>query len=245
VLARLYHAHHLSYTEDIPFWLDLAAQQGGPLLELGCGTGRVAMPLAQAGLIVYGLDRDAQMLALLRQLLPLELSPRVHLFQADLTAFTLSASFPLILLPCNTFSTFDGSERQAALGCVCRHLAPGGVFAASLPNPVVLAQLPREVEEEVEQVIYLTGNPHPVQVSSHWERKQDGFTLYWHYDTLSPDGGVARQTLQTRHSLDRLAAYQADLQAAGFTEIIAYGDFDRSPYTRRSPNLILCARRAG
>ena len=49
MLPSVYHAHHNRHLEDLPFWLDLAAQTGDPLLELGCGTGRVLIPLAQAG----------------------------------------------------------------------------------------------------------------------------------------------------------------------------------------------------
>ncbi len=54
-----YHAQHQNYLEDLPFWLGLAATQGSPILELGCGSGRVLLPLALAGHRVLGIDNDA------------------------------------------------------------------------------------------------------------------------------------------------------------------------------------------
>ena len=58
MLARLYHAHHSRNLEDLPFWQELARQQGSPILELGCGSGRVLLPLARAGYNVVGLERE-------------------------------------------------------------------------------------------------------------------------------------------------------------------------------------------
>ena len=58
MFPQLYHAHHNRSLEDLPFWLELAAQAGDPILELGCGTGRVLIPLAQAGYHTIGLDND-------------------------------------------------------------------------------------------------------------------------------------------------------------------------------------------
>ena len=62
MLPLLYHAHHNRYKEDLPFWLELAARHGDPVLELGCGSGRVLLALAQDGYQVYGLDNDPGML---------------------------------------------------------------------------------------------------------------------------------------------------------------------------------------
>ena len=64
---KLYQAQHSEYQEDIPFWLVLASEQGSPILELGCGTGRVLHPLAEAGYTCYGLDHDPGMLAMVKQ----------------------------------------------------------------------------------------------------------------------------------------------------------------------------------
>ena len=107
----LYHAHHSMHNEDLPFWLELVAQMGGPVLELACGSGRVLVPIAQAGYITIGLDRDASMLAALQ--INLQRSPKstVYLLLADLAAFRLDTQFPFILIACNTLSTLQAPVR--------------------------------------------------------------------------------------------------------------------------------------
>ena len=135
MLAQLYHAHHNRHSNDLPFWLKLAARQNGPILELGCGTGRVLIALARAGYPAYGLDHDAEMLTLLQLKAGSDPASRCHFFQADMAAFHLARLFSLILLPCNTLSTLPTGTRHAALTHIRQHLSPNGLFAASLPEP--------------------------------------------------------------------------------------------------------------
>lgn len=242
-LAALYHAHHSRHLEDLDFWLDLAAQGGDPVLELGCGTGRVLIPLAAAGYRVYGLDYSAAMLRVLKENLLPELEPRVHLLQADLAAFRLARSFALILLPCNTYSTLSDAERSRCLERVRRHLAPGGLFVASMPNPEALSRLPAQGSPEVEEAFIDVHSGDPVQVSSSWQRRAGKVHMTWHYDQLAPDGQVQRLNIASIHHIRHAAAYSDDLHTSGLTPAGLYGDFDRSPYTPASPFLILSAIR--
>ncbi|RPI34751.1 MAG: class I SAM-dependent methyltransferase [Chloroflexota bacterium] len=230
--------------EDLPFWLSLAQQTGGPILELGCGTGRILASLARAGYPVVGLDIDADMLAYLKANLPAGLEPAPHVFLADMASFCLGREFPLIIMPCNTLSSLPAAVRQAALACLRLHLQPGGVFAASLPNPVVLASMPRLGEPEVEDDFPhpITGNP--VQVSSAWKRTRREFILDWQYDHLLTDGNIERLTARTRHLLDPVSIHRAGLSQAGLELIQEYGDYDRSPYQANSPYWIFACRPA-
>lgn len=239
---HLYHAHHTRHREDLPFWLALAERQGSPILELGCGSGRVLIPLAQPGLRVVGLDRDPAMLSFLQEKLPQNLKGTVHLLQADLTQFSLTLRFALILMPCNTFSTLTAEQRARLLRLVLLHLLPQGLFAASLPNPSRLAKLPIRAQAEIEETFDhpLSGNP--VQVSSEWRKSADWLFLRWHYDHLLPDGGVERLTVETRHALLSTEAYCQAFTFAGLEIAEQYGDFDGSPFTDESPYWILLAR---
>ena len=83
MFPTLYHAHHGQYQEDLPFWLKLANQQGGPVLELGCGTGRVLLPLARGGFQTVGLDNDLEMLRFLQAARGADLQPAPLLFAAS------------------------------------------------------------------------------------------------------------------------------------------------------------------
>ncbi len=241
MLARLYHAHHNRHLEDLPFWLELARQHGSPILELGCGSGRVLLPLRRAGYRVAGLERDPDMLCVLREAMEPGLEGQVGLVQGDMVDFELGERFALIIMPCNTFTTLSAVERRATLDCVRRHLEPHGLFAASLPNPALLQRLPRFSEVEIEESFPHPLDGEPVQVSSGWERSKQSLTIHWHYDHLLPDGRVERVSMQASHALSPAEVYLAELEVAGLHLVERYGDFDRSPYTLDAPSLILLA----
>lgn len=241
MLARLYHAHHNRHLEDLPFWLELARRQGSPILELGCGSGRVLLPIRRAGYHVTGLERDPDMLCVLREGMESGLDGQVELVLGDMTDFELGQRYSLIIMPCNTFTTLSAAQRKATLDCVRRHLEPSGLFAASLPNPTLLRRLPRRSEMEVEESFPHPLDGEPVQVSSGWERSQQSLTIHWHYDHLLPDGRVERVSMQANHALAPAEVYLAELEEAGLDLIERYGDFDRSPYSLDAPSLILLA----
>lgn len=229
------------YDEDLSFWQALAAQHPGALLELGCGSGRVLSCLAGTGAQVYGLDHQREPLALLRAGWRLSQQPRV--FVADMRAYRLEAHFTLIYVPCNTFSTLDAAQRAATLACALRHLAPGGAFVASLPNPVALRQVSRMGASEVEDVFSHPGDGAPVQVSSAWERDRQRFRLTWHFDHLLPDGSVERLSAHTAHWLVAAETYQSELATAGFAALTTWGDYAFSSFADDSPQLLLYGRK--
>ena len=242
MFPALYDAHHSLYKDDLPFWLSLAKQQEGPVLELGCGTGRVLLPLAQAGVRMVGLDNDPDMLDYLRSRLPTTLSPAPLLFVAEITSFRLGMAFTLIILPCNTWSTLASVQRAQALGCIREHLLPGGLFAVSIPAPDLLMSLPARSDPVIEEHYPHPQDGSPVQVSSGWRRGRRHFTVTWHYDHLLTDGSVQRITARVHHDLASAQEYQRELVDAGLTLQAVYGDFEHSPYSLDSQELILVAK---
>jgi SAM-dependent methyltransferase len=241
MFPALYHAHHSLNSEDLPFWLELAAQAGDPLLELGCGTGRVLIPLAQAGHRCVGLDHDLSMLRFLQASIDPQLQPAPSLIQADISQFKLAVEFPLVILPCNTLSTLDYDQRKACLEGVRRHLHKGGIFAASLPNPETLASLPASSATQLEDEFTHPHTGNPVQVSSSWKRMKKKFSLTWIYDHLLPNGTVERLSVEIIHQLIPSEAYLKDIEDAGMKVSAVYGDYDRSGHRNDSPNLIILA----
>jgi SAM-dependent methyltransferase len=241
MFPQLYHTHHSRFTQDLHFWIDLAAQSADSLIELGCGTGRVLIPLAQAGHRCLGIDHDRAMLSFLQANLDPVLKPAPLIIQADISHYNLGVQFPLIIIPCNTLSTLDEEQRRSCLECTRRHLRKGGIFAASLPNPETLRHLPAESVSEVEDEFIHPQSGNPVQVSSSWRRAKHTFTLTWTYDHLFPDGTVERLNVDTVHHLVPAEQYLDDFRQAGFNISAVYGDYDRSPYTADSPSLIILA----
>ena len=122
---------HGSYEADLPLWRELAAAAGGPILDLGAGTGRVSLDLAAQGYDVVALDREAELLA--------ELSarePSVTAVLADARAFSIDARFPLIIAPMSFVQILGGHEgRVAMLRSVHAHLLADGLFAAAISDP--------------------------------------------------------------------------------------------------------------
>jgi SAM-dependent methyltransferase len=245
MLPELIHTHHNRDLEDLPFWLDLAGKADGPILELGCGTGRVLIPLAQAGYQTIGLDYDLSMLKFMRKNIGTQLKHPPQLIASDITEFNFATHFPLIILPCNTFSTLSRDQRMLCLRCVGRHLRKGGIFAISIPNPEVLRRLPSQAVAELEDEFIDPKTGNPVQVSSSWQRTPRTFNVVWMYDQLLPDGKVERFKVKTSHQLISVKNYVADIEQVGLMVREIYGDFDRSTYSTVSSHLILLMTHRG
>ena len=144
--AEYYDVDH-SPQIDIPFYLEYAQQCGSPVLELACGTGRVLIPLAEAGLEMYGIDLSENMLAhCRRKVAERDLGDRAHLVLADMSSYDLPRKdIALAYVPVRSFMHLHTQEAQlACLRCTYEHLRPGGTFIVDVyaPSYRMLAQEP-------------------------------------------------------------------------------------------------------
>lgn len=121
------------YVADLALWDELAAREAGPILDVGAGTGRVALRLASAGHSVTALDRDPDLLAALAERAR---GAAVETIAADAADFDLGRhTFGLIIVPMQTIQLLPGSEARAGfLASARRHLAPGGLLAAAIAD---------------------------------------------------------------------------------------------------------------
>ena len=138
--AAIWHdAENGAYSADLPFWEELAGEAGGTVLDLGCGTGRVALHLARRGHATIGLDLDPELVAVLAeraQGLPL------RALVGDAQSFELEEEIALVLGPMQLAQLLAGSEeRVECLGSIAAHLAPGGRVALA-----IVESLPGEPE---------------------------------------------------------------------------------------------------
>jgi len=131
-------AFGLSGEAEVAWYLDKARTFGGPVLDLACGTGRLALMLAQAGLQVTGIDQSAGMLNLFREKLaaqPPEIKSRVHVENQPMSSFQLGCRFGTIICCDAFFHNLTVQQEIDCLSCVADHLAPNGRFVFNVPNP--------------------------------------------------------------------------------------------------------------
>lgn len=198
-----------AYTADLDLWRSLAADARGPILDLGCGTGRVALDLAERGVEVTGLDSDPELIATLRARARAR-GVRVEAVTADARSFELDTTFALAVSPMQVVQLLGGADGRARmLSAVRRHLAPGGVFAAALANPFEgwsdeesLPPLP-DVREEDGWVYSST----PTGVG----RAGDSFVIDRHRQAVSPTGEMTEE--RATIALDALRAEELEEEA--------------------------------
>jgi len=226
----------------IDWFRAIARRTGGPVLELGCGTGRVAIPLAQDGHEVVGLDRSPAMLARAERHARRE-GVSLRLVEGDMRSFSFSEAFPLIAIPANTFLMLAPSDRWACLARVREHLAPTGLLAVDCfqPDPELIVGHDGTVREEWTRHDPETGRD--VTKFSSSRANVDQVDLRWWFEELDEDGHLTRwQRATTLHYMYRREA-ELMFSAAGFELDALHGDYDGSPAGSTSPKLLVVARR--
>lgn len=159
--AALYEATFRQQKHDVAYFVRLAQEHGGPVLEYGAGAGRVTLALAAAGVEVVAVDKSAAMLALLRErraALPREQAARIRVVSGDMKKKQGLGQFPLILATFNVVGHLETFEEMAQwLARVREHLAPGGLLVFDVPLPA-----PEELEAEDEELFVAPRFRHPV-----------------------------------------------------------------------------------
>lgn len=183
---------------DIEIYADLAPA-GGSILELGAGTGRVAIPLAERGFDVTGLDIAAPMLAQAeakRAQLPAEVASRLRLVRGDLRSLALGRRFDAIIASFYTLAHLQPSIawKQAFSG-IARHLAPGGLIALHLPDPDKMGGPAPRPDVPVMRRLVDDGSYLTLFVASQAMNAKTGrFDLILDYVSHAPDGSELRRS---------------------------------------------------
>jgi len=243
VHARYYDGAYASLRDsaDIGFYHDLARETGGPVLELGCGTGRVLLPIAREGLACTGLDASPAMLDVLRAKDP---PSNLRLVVAPMQAFDLGRErFRLVFAAFRPLQHLYTVEDQlACLACVRRHLAPGGRFAFDVFAPD-LARIALVEEREIEEGRFRQGDDEIVRLTS---MRRDLATQMTHVTMRLErrrDGTVVGEEVE-RFGMRWYHRYELEhlLARAGFEIVALYGGFDRRPYDHVSGEMVIVAQ---
>jgi SAM-dependent methyltransferase len=239
--------------QDVTFFVEAAQASGGPVLEVGCGTGRVLLPTARAGINIYGIDLSPYMLDICKRRLeqePVEVQNRVQLDQADMRDFDLGQIFKLIMIPFRPFQHLIEVEDQiACLHCIHRHLADDGRFILDLFNPFLPA-LARDVtgEEQGDEPEFTMPDGRRV-LRRNRVVKRDVFKQYQDVELIyyitHPAGHTERHVhafpmrYLFRHEVEHLLA------RCGFEIEALYADYDKSPYGSKYPGELIFVAKKG
>ena len=226
-LGAAYDAWCRSVTEDIPFYVDLAERSGGPVLEVGVGSGRVAVPVALTGVTVVGVDESPAMLELARR----RAAPHavdLRLVRADMRRLPELGTFALITIPFRALlHLHDDGERRAVLRSLRGRLRPGGMLAFDVFHP---------------------DRADIAETHGRWIEREPGISEHavWDEARRTLELSVRAGGVETSMSLAWLEpdGWRALLVEAGFGEVEAYGWFDRTPLGPGATDSVWIARPA-
>jgi SAM-dependent methyltransferase len=226
-IARIYDPWSVTVVEDVPFYLEEAKRFGGPVLELGVGTGRIAVPLAASGLEVIGVDLSAGMLEVARETAALA-GVELDLRHGDMRHPPVDSTFPLVLAPFRSLMHMEtDADRRAVLRAAHRHLERNGHFIFDVFTPS---------REDIQETHgrWLEREP------GIWERAE------WHEAGRTLILQVRGKTGAAEMSLAWLDVrdWKALLRDEGFVVEQVYGWFNRKPWHGGEDSIYICRKRS-
>ncbi len=247
-IARLYDYEVKDFVHDIPFYVKYAKECGGEVLELGCGTGRVLIPIAEEGIEITGLDASERMLVIARKKVKSvsKLRENVTLVHGDMKSFKLNKEFSLIYVAFRSFQCLLTKKDQiACLWCIQGHLADGGCLIIDLfaPRHDYLAK---------DKLILYPGKfydeENDVMIARRSEVSYDLIHQTLHenriYEWQDKSGGSRRRVWS--YDISYLFRYEAELlfEKCGFHIENIFGDFNGSSYNYVSGEQIFVLRKS-
>jgi len=239
--AALYDYYSLGLEGEVDFYVQQARKADGPVLELGCGTGRILIPVAQAGVPAVGLDQAPAMLAIARQKInrcPQEVQRRLELVQGDMRDFSLGRQFKLITIPYRAFlHLLTPEDQRRALHCIRAHLADEGRFVFNIFDPSLeiiaghfgpLGPAQKKVSEFVHPE---TGRRIVVWDTRRYDLNRQMIDQYFIFEELD-EAGLVVSKRYSRLELRWIYRWEMQclLELCGFQVEALYGDFQRGPF---------------
>jgi SAM-dependent methyltransferase len=245
-LAELYDLFFSDYVDDVPMYEQFARRGETPSLELGVGGGRVALHLARAGLDVVGVDLAGPMMRVLRRKIAAEPSLERHLrvVEGDMRDFDLGERFDHVYCAANTFQHLLTTDEQvAALRCVARHLAPGGVFVAELRAIGAIDWGATQGMLRLRDTRVHAPTGESVSRFEAWNAAANRLQTMatWVYDRVAADGTVRRRSFEVTLRITGRDEMTLLLQRAGLSVRNVYGGFDLSHFDDDSVSMVVVA----
>jgi SAM-dependent methyltransferase len=237
------------YDHDIDFYVEAARRAGGPVLELGCGTGRILLPTARAGVPIVGVDSSSAMLDRLAGHLetePAEVRDRIRTALADVRTLDLGERFSLVTAPFRVMQHLvERADQRAFLAAVSRHLAPDGefVFDCFQPDFEAIAS-PPHMSVDIERTDLESGRLIRRVARAEHTPEDQTFTVHLEWmlgETDAPN--FEERSTETELRWYTLGELELLLELAGFEIVEAFGHFDGTPFGPGASDQIVRARR--
>jgi SAM-dependent methyltransferase len=226
-IAQLYDPWSRSVTEDIEFYVEEAVRSGGPVVELAVGTGRIAVPIAAAGIPVIGVDQSAGMLSVARRYAEEQsVETMLDLRVGDLRRPPVDERVPLVICPFRSLLHMPtAGEKLAALRAARSLLVPGGRLVFDVFSPT---------SDDIEETHgrWLEREP-GIFERADWDEASRTMTL-----SVRQDDTAATFTLHWLSATE----WRGLIEAAGFEVEALYGWFDRRPYEKHADTIWVCRR---
>jgi len=239
-LISNYYDKYVNFTLDIPFFIKESTRTKGSVLELMCGTGRVTLPLIEAGVSLSAVDVSRTMLQILKNKLEKH-GLSATIFQQDIRGLNLGRNFDLIFLPFHSFTELETtSDQNKALKSVYEHLNDGGRFICTLHNPAIrlktvtgqlrlLGKYPLNTENSL--LVWCAENYNPL------EKIVVGVQIYEEYDNQGKMR--SRTVIELKFALIDKTQFESLVNSAGFEISNTYGDYSYSEFNEASSPVMI------
>jgi SAM-dependent methyltransferase len=254
VIANYYDGAYAAKLDlvDLPFYLELAEQSRGPVLEIACGTGRVLLPIARRGIDICGVDNSQPMLNVLNEHLarePRETRDRVTVHQGDMRSFRLNRKFPLVIIPFRPMQhMFTVDDQAAALKTAATHLTDTGILAFDVFYPK-FDTIWTNVGVEVPEMEWTTPSD-PTRLVRRSFRKDavdkinQIFSFTFIFRTYQSGDLILEETEAFRLGYYTYPHLRALFKLAGLEPVAEYGSFAKAPLDNAAEQMIFLLRKS-
>ena len=257
ISAKYYDAAYGSFADkqilvDSPFYVDLAKRSGGPVLEIGCGTGRVLLSIAREGIEIDGVDNSGAMLATLRKHLvdeSPEVRERVKLHVGDMREFRLGRTFPLVIIPFRPLQHMYTLEDQlAALETAAAHLHENGLLAFDVFFPQ-FEMIPAGIGEEALDCEWSVDSLPPTTIRRYFRKEsfdkvRQTFSGTFIFRTYQSEALVREETEPLKMSYYTYPHLRALFLLAGLEPVEEYGSFAKTRLDNTASAMIFVLKKA-
>lgn len=234
----IYDLSHQDLIEDIKFYIEQTIECKGKCLEVGCGTGRVTIPIQKNGVDIIGLDPSTSMLSRAK-----EKEPSIEWMKGTAENFSVPEKFDIILMPFRVIQLiYDLSTLEKAFENICKHLKPEGKLIFDIFNPCIenMKTSPKPKQENCSFKEPETGAEILVEDKRHYDQATQINHITFYYTN--------RKNNETQEDFLKMRCFfpqEMDfiVQHLGFKILHKYGDFDESEFTSKSPQQIFICRK--